>query len=439
MFFFFFFLSFHSSSSSFFLSFFLSFFPFVFLQDNDTALDLARRGNHQACIELLQKSVRNACPAAALPPPPAPQRAWSQPSCPWSVPPRARAASQPPPGLAQEEVLLFAQQQLADEVHATLLARQLELEHERNAQMQACNGEVKRLQRELAAACRAAEETAKLWTARLQELGNDVQAAQQRLQTANARLDEWKQGVARHGVAHLTVDGVSQLLQVWGLDNVVSARALTQHQVSGAVLDVLSEQELTTELGMTRLGDRRRLTLALQRVREGGGVDRPPQPANHPSHWDTAQVLAWLRQRGLEGAQNFEQHAIDGEVLCSLTRDDLAVMNIGTLGDRARICNAIAALRPTAAAAPTSPPATAPFAAEADASVPSNFICPITHEIMQDPVILVDSGHTFERLAIEAWLARINTNPLTGAPTTATLIPNHALRGVIEEFLALRK
>lgn len=55
---------------------------------------------------------------------------------------------------------------------------------------------------------------------------------------------------------------------------------------------------------------------------------------------------------------------------------------------------------------------------------------------MNDPVITVD-GHTFERKAIEEWFSRGNsTNPLTGkAIQSKVLIPNIALKNVIEEFL----
>ena len=52
---------------------------------------------------------------------------------------------------------------------------------------------------------------------------------------------------------------------------------------------------------------------------------------------------------------------------------------------------------------------------------------------MSDPVSTVD-GQTYERSAIARWLARKKTSPLTGmALETTALIPNHALRKLIEE------
>ena len=50
------------------------------------------------------------------------------------------------------------------------------------------------------------------------------------------------------------------------------------------------------------------------------------------------------------------------------------------------------------------------------------------------PVSTCD-GHTYEKAAIERWLRSKRTSPLTGAPLRSlVLIPNHALRNLIEEW-----
>jgi len=57
--------------------------------------------------------------------------------------------------------------------------------------------------------------------------------------------------------------------------------------------------------------------------------------------------------------------------------------------------------------------------------------CPISMEVMRDPVIAPD-GHSYERDAIERWLADHRTSPMTGAVLTSRqLVPNHRLRSVI--------
>jgi len=66
--------------------------------------------------------------------------------------------------------------------------------------------------------------------------------------------------------------------------------------------------------------------------------------------------------------------------------------------------------------------------------VPSAFYCPITHEVMTDPVIAAD-GHTYERGAIKRWLTTHNTSPTTNLKLLHRhVIPNHSLRSAIREF-----
>ncbi len=66
--------------------------------------------------------------------------------------------------------------------------------------------------------------------------------------------------------------------------------------------------------------------------------------------------------------------------------------------------------------------------------VPDYFRCPISHEIISDPVVAAD-GITYERKEIATWLTHHNTSPLTNIPLlNKTLIPNVNLRQAIEEY-----
>ena len=67
------------------------------------------------------------------------------------------------------------------------------------------------------------------------------------------------------------------------------------------------------------------------------------------------------------------------------------------------------------------------------------FLCPLTHQLMADPVVAAD-GHTYEREAIEQWLQHQQahgkplTSPKTNEPLAHShLIPNHQLRALIRE------
>ncbi|XP_061361232.1 U-box domain-containing protein 15 [Gastrolobium bilobum] len=67
--------------------------------------------------------------------------------------------------------------------------------------------------------------------------------------------------------------------------------------------------------------------------------------------------------------------------------------------------------------------------------IPHEFLCPITLEIMTDPVI-VASGQTYERESIEKWFkSSHNTCPKTRQPLAhLSLAPNCALRNLIVEW-----
>ena len=45
--------------------------------------------------------------------------------------------------------------------------------------------------------------------------------------------------------------------------------------------------------------------------------------------------------------------------------------------------------------------------------VPEDFYCPITGELMNDPVSEPDGGHTYERSAIDKWIMKNGTSPMT--------------------------
>ena len=72
---------------------------------------------------------------------------------------------------------------------------------------------------------------------------------------------------------------------------------------------------------------------------------------------------------------------------------------------------------------------------DASATFPNSVLCPITHAMMLDPVLLAD-GYSYERAAILKWLANHTTSPATGKELRHLCItPNHALRTTISELV----
>ncbi|CAG7908786.1 unnamed protein product [Brassica rapa] len=67
---------------------------------------------------------------------------------------------------------------------------------------------------------------------------------------------------------------------------------------------------------------------------------------------------------------------------------------------------------------------------------PSYFICPISQEVMREPRVAAD-GFTYEAEALKEWLDNGHeTSPMTNLKLTHNnLVPNHALRSAIQEWL----
>ncbi|XP_056174245.1 U-box domain-containing protein 33-like [Syzygium oleosum] len=66
---------------------------------------------------------------------------------------------------------------------------------------------------------------------------------------------------------------------------------------------------------------------------------------------------------------------------------------------------------------------------------PSYFLCPIKHEIMEDPLVAAD-GYTYEAEAIREWLNGHNTSPMTNLRLeNLNLVSNRIVRSAIREWL----
>lgn len=68
-----------------------------------------------------------------------------------------------------------------------------------------------------------------------------------------------------------------------------------------------------------------------------------------------------------------------------------------------------------------------------DSKPPNEFFCPITHELMDDPVVLTD-GFSYERKAITDWMKLSAISPMTGATVVNSLVANTVLSIMINEW-----
>lgn len=180
--------------------------------------------------------------------------------------------------------------------------------------------------------------------------------------------------------------------------------------------------------------------------------------------WTRDDVLNWLEGelKLTQYSETFKLNEIDGEELLNLDSETLTnELKVGPLGHRNKILRGIACLKSQMSVSasvrekqkgsksPVFLPATAPSIDRIapivtatpnlsidDKDMPDEFLCPISREVMIDPVIAAD-GFTYERNGIERWFKRgSNVSPMTNQRLVSrNLIPNQALKTLIMQFL----
>ncbi|NXA13228.1 WSDU1 protein, partial [Sapayoa aenigma] len=140
--------------------------------------------------------------------------------------------------------------------------------------------------------------------------------------------------------------------------------------------------------------------------------------------WSEDDVSAWLCAQDLADFVGlFKMNNIDGKELLNLTKETLAnELKIESLGLRSKVLQKIEELRMTMISG--------------SVPVPDEFLCPITRELMKDPVIAAD-GYSYEREAMEHWISnRRRSSPMTNLPLHSLMLtPNRTLKMAISRWL----
>ncbi|NXX75723.1 WSDU1 protein, partial [Urocolius indicus] len=134
--------------------------------------------------------------------------------------------------------------------------------------------------------------------------------------------------------------------------------------------------------------------------------------------WSEDHVSAWLCAQDLvDFVELFKMNNIDGKELLNLTKESLTnELKIESLGLRNKLLKKIEELRMKLMPVP----------------IPDEFLCPITRELMKDPVIAAD-GYSYEKEAMENWLSsNRRSSPMTNLPLPSLLLtPNRTLKMAI--------
>ena len=154
---------------------------------------------------------------------------------------------------------------------------------------------------------------------------------------------------------------------------------------------------------------------------------RPPPPPLHDDRRNLAQLLDFLQPIATERLRAVE--AGDDAAALQEAIDQAAAVRVADAVLQPAHTK-LAAMREAAEAARRERRTSLGLD---ELKTPDEFVCPITFEVMQDPVVASD-GHTYERSAIEEVLAlpeERRKSPLTREPLQATLFPNRALKNRI--------
>ncbi|KAM9250168.1 WD repeat, SAM and U-box domain-containing protein 1 isoform 3-T3 [Dugong dugon] len=140
--------------------------------------------------------------------------------------------------------------------------------------------------------------------------------------------------------------------------------------------------------------------------------------------WSEEDVSTWLSEQGLKDLVDiFKMNNIDGKELLNLTKESLADdLKIESLGLRSKVLRKIEELRTKVKSL--------------SSGTPDEFLCPITRELMRDPVIASD-GYSYEKEAIENWIGKKKrTSPMTNLILpSVVLTPNRTLKMAIDRWL----
>eukprot|EP01117_Protostelium_nocturnum_P019628 TRINITY_DN855_c0_g1_i3.p1 TRINITY_DN855_c0_g1~~TRINITY_DN855_c0_g1_i3.p1 ORF type:complete len:301 (-),score=102.45 TRINITY_DN855_c0_g1_i3:59-937(-) len=270
------------------------------------------------------------------------------------------------------------------------------------------------------------------------------------------------EGIVKKGVEVCSGVELRQLLEGEGVEGSTIAK-LEANKVAGSLLMKLNSDVIKNHLN---IGLKERLVL----IRIIRSWDKKEMVDDQNEHWNNEKVVEWFKQFGFmsqQFIQNIIKFQINGSMLLEMEINDLKELGMDAYGERMEVMNKLDVLRLEQGQMAHSEEVRlrnkmevmedqfverhSEMLVELDnirrenekimkrkraEDIPNAFLCPVTQEIMNNPVIASD-GHTYEKAAIEEWFGRRKkTSPLTGAVLRSfKLVPNHSMKSLIQEFI----
>ena len=141
-------------------------------------------------------------------------------------------------------------------------------------------------------------------------------------------------------LADLDEGSVHLLLGSLGFN--VSFDVIDSNGIDGAELQAMSEPELFSMLELATVGELKRLSQALRNHGQG-----EQKAAVGPRGWSISRVGTWAKEEGMSSqvCQALKTHQINGCALMGLNRQDMLLLEIGSLNDRRKLLSQVDQLK----------------------------------------------------------------------------------------------
>lgn len=255
------------------------------------------------------------------------------------------------------------------------------------------------------------------------------------------------------GINDLDEHQLLQLLRYVGIDQ-LTINKFAEQEFNGAGFSKLTEKNIK-KLNLSLIG-RKRISHLLKKINENRlgkeELDREEED------WDCDRVKKWMEDNNFKPEIISKLEGLDGISLLLLNEKDLEGLDI-KMGEIMNILPKLDKIQMNSCRSKIEAPEDdlsvrhSEFMDELERvkeqvkqmvshlgeknEVPEDYICPITTELMLDPVVDC-AGHTYEKAAIQEWFGRgKKTSPKTGEELkNFNLIPNYSIKSAIQSFLS---
>jgi len=196
------------------------------------------------------------------------------------------------------------------------------------------------------------------------------------------------------------------------------ADVFRENELDGAELASLTSDVLQNDLNIKPLGHRNKIIRSIKEMQKGGVGLKPAANAESTS-FNLESLLNSLPPAIRQLAPGIVKTIIDQQKSLENHSDETRQWQSLSRNEQVKVTNVVEQ------------------ALQLQKDIPPEFLCPITLEVMKDPVMAAD-GFTYERKSIENWLRkdRLPLSPMTNKVlANKSLVPNQTLKSMIVQHL----